>query len=371
MTSNHASPKCASDKELPPPPEPEDGVSISSNVEFLRSMEDSDPKKKEKGSKHRKRASLTSLGVGTKSIFAGKFGDAFKRFESNANSAPPPPPPRTPSPLKSMDRRDLTPIAGSEATDGRSDDGHVGEEDVESPEMRREREQRMLADEEDRVAAAQAEYRQRLARRGPGAGPNPLPKSIGGVSRAVSIQKKVQSLLEGNNQSSSTVSRTAEGYGHYTDGVPASPSPGRQLGVDGRPIIPRKSTVPTATARPPDGMATAARPLPTGGPNRPATPQKPAFLFNKGPKGAAGSSSPPKATVQTSSSLDVAKVRNSTPAVASASSAAHHLPGQPGLEMTQAQKEDYVRDFQKRFPSLTSIEMVERDLAAETGKPSR
>jgi AP2-associated kinase len=44
------------------------------------------------------------------------------------------------------------------------------------------------------------------------------------------------------------------------------------------------------------------------------------------------------------------------------------LPGQPALEMSAAQKEDYIRDFQKRFPSLTSIEMVERDLGAEAGE---
>jgi AP2-associated kinase len=68
------------EKELPQPPEPDDGMTITSNVDFLRSMEDSDPKKKDKHAKHTKRSSLTSIGAGTKSIFAGKFGDAFKRF---------------------------------------------------------------------------------------------------------------------------------------------------------------------------------------------------------------------------------------------------------------------------------------------------
>jgi AP2-associated kinase len=51
------------------------------------------------------------------------------------------------------------------------------------------------------------------------------------------------------------------------------------------------------------------------------------------------------------------------------------LPGGGGsalLKMTAAEKEDYIRDFQKRFPSLGSIEMVERDLAAEdAGGPGR
>lgn len=48
------------------------------------------------------------------------------------------------------------------------------------------------------------------------------------------------------------------------------------------------------------------------------------------------------------------------------------LPGQPALDMSPQEKDDYVRDFSKRFPSLTSIEMVERDLATEgSAKPGR
>ena len=49
------------------------------------------------------------------------------------------------------------------------------------------------------------------------------------------------------------------------------------------------------------------------------------------------------------------------------------LPGQaPGtaatlLDMSTREKEDYVRDFSKRFPSLSAIEMVERDLSVESG----
>jgi AP2-associated kinase len=35
--------------------------------------------------------------------------------------------------------------------------------------------------------------------------------------------------------------------------------------------------------------------------------------------------------------------------------------------MTAAEKDDYIRDFQKRFPSLGAIEMVESDLSAESG----
>jgi AP2-associated kinase len=41
------------------------------------------------------------------------------------------------------------------------------------------------------------------------------------------------------------------------------------------------------------------------------------------------------------------------------------LPGQPALDMSAAEREDYIRDFQKRFPSLTSFEMVEPEVGAE------
>merc|ERR1712225_97378 len=50
------------------------------------------------------------------------------------------------------------------------------------------------------------------------------PRSIGGVSRAASIQHKVQSLLD-ENQGPSPVKKTAEGYGRFTDnGLPPQSS---------------------------------------------------------------------------------------------------------------------------------------------------
>lgn len=346
----YPSPRYSIDKDLPPPPpEPEEEKAIESNVEFLRSMEEADhPKKKSGPGKHIKRASLTSLGAGTKNILAGKFGDAFKRFESSGSA-----PPRTPSPLKDMERRDLTPIAGSEATDGRSDDGHVRDNEEMTPEMRREEEARMLAQEEARVAAAQAEYRQRVAQRGTGgtAGPTPLPKSIGGVSRAISIQNKVQSLLDETSRSSSNVTRTAEGYGRYTD-APAPRPPG-----DGRPAIPRKpigsgasqgnlSRVSTTSL----GGGSSIEPSATGRTvassvaGRPTAPPKPVHLN----KNLTSSGRPPSPSKPSVLSGDKPTIRAVDP-----------------TQMSPAERDDYIRDFQKRFPSLTSIEMVERDLAAE------
>ncbi|KAK0621265.1 hypothetical protein B0T17DRAFT_578775 [Bombardia bombarda] len=318
------SPRYSMDKDLPPPPDPDEVTSITSNVDFLRSMEESDhPKRKEKFQKHTKRSSLTSLSAGAKNILGGKFGDAFKRFEGNSGGLVPQ---RTPSPLREIERRNLTPIAGSEATDDRSDDGQVRDGDeMMTPEQRREQEARMLAQEEARVAAAQAEYRQRVAQRG--TGPMPLPKSIGGVSRAVSIQNKVQSLLDESSRSTTTVSRTAQGYGHFADTAHETSSVDSLGGGVQRPLTATDSE---------RGMSPATT---TGG--RPMAPPKPMHL-----------------------NMNLTSGGNQ-PLVGGEMLVAVDLPGQPAVQMTMAERDDYIHDFQKRFPSLTSIEMVERDLAAE------
>ncbi|KAI1143989.1 kinase-like protein [Hypoxylon sp. FL0543] len=339
--------------------EPRDDTAIESNVDFLRSMEDSDGKKKDKGIKsHSKRASLSSLS-GTKNILAGRFGDAFKRFEGNTSGSGA----RTPSPLKDMERHDLTPIAGSEATDGRSDDGHLGEQEM-TPEMRRELEAQALAEEERRVEAAAAEYKQRMAARDAGGSSVPLPKSIGGVSRAVSIQNRVQNLLDESSKSSQQVPRTASGYGKFSDAAAAKSRADKEL-----PEVPRKlvtggrANAPPLKAVPTSGDIVVA---PTRGrtqqspssPSKPTLPPKPTHLNSLPTGGGSRARSPPK---------QGPAQRPSGPAHHSSSEhlAGVGLPGRPILDMSFKEKEDYIQDFAKRFPSLSSIEMVERDLDAE------
>lgn len=343
--------------------EPQDDTAIESNVDFLRSMEDSDGKKKDKGIKqHAKRASLSSLS-GTKNILAGRFGDAFKRFEGNASGSGA----RTPSPLKDMERHDLTPIAGSEATDGRSDDGH-GEPEM-TPEMRRELEAQALAEEERRVEAAAAEYKQRMAARDAGGPSAPLPKSIGGVSRAVSIQNRVQNLLDESQKSSQQVQRTASGYGKFSDAAAAKSRADKQL-----PEVPRKLVTGGRGNAPLKAVPTSGEIVvpPTRGrvqqspssPSKPTLPPKPTHLNSLPTGGGSRARSPPKQAPT-----------QRPPGPAHSNSSEHlagvGLPGRPILDMSFKEKEDYIQDFAKRFPSLSSIEMVERDLDADADSKGR
>ena len=191
---------------------------IESNVDFLRAMEnESDAakggskadKRLSSGSfvgKHVKRSSMPSISLSnTKTLLAGKFGDAFRRFEGNGSGEPN----RSLSPPND---NYLGPITGSGPASEVSNDEpweSMGTEGV-SPEARREMEQRMLVQEEERVAAAAAKYKKEISSRAPGDG---LPRQSSS-SRASSIQNKVKALLSENR---APTPRTAEGYGQYTD----------------------------------------------------------------------------------------------------------------------------------------------------------
>lgn len=333
----------------------EEDTNIESNVDFLRTMDKTDTSKKNRrksssGSGNKsKRSSLPSMSLsGTKNLLAGRFGDAFKRFEHNTSA---PPGPRTPSPLQDMARRDLTPIAGSEATDGRSDDGNILEDaDNLAPEQRRELERRRLSMEEKRVANAAAEYRKRVADRGPTA-----PKSIGGISRAASIQNKVQSLLEENQGPSPK--KTAEGYGRFTETLP-SPQPS-QFEPASNPYAKQPGNL--TRSKPPSTSAVHARTFPTAQPDlsyassrpRPRTPVTAPATVSK--TGGPRPSAPPKPM-----HLNSMQTGPQNSPERNTGLPQRRVEARP--DMTAAEREEYLVDFSKRFPSLAGIEMVERDI---------
>ncbi|KAH8169708.1 protein kinase domain-containing protein [Sarocladium implicatum] len=350
-----------------PPPQPSpsrspmpigEPVKENSDLEYLRSYEEREAKNEVLGIKGN-RQSVDNFS-GAKPKLVGKFGDAFQRFENSSPQTTA----RTPSPLKELeaDRRDLTPAREVDVEDGWSNGGAAGIEEDLSPEKRRELERQQLLDEEARVAKAQAEYRHRVATENSGTTGPGQPRTSQPVPRSSTIQNRVQSLLS-DEARAAPVHRTAEGYGKYSDAafaagrtekaapsIPRKPVLAPKPRMDGPPQ--RKGSVPSvaaseSTRSTPTGSSAAY--APKQGAPRPTAPKKPIHL-NSLPTG--GQSSPGKA---------LRPVRP-TQAEAEEQLIALDIPGQPALDMTQAEKDNYLDDFSKRFPSLSSIEMVERDI---------
>ncbi|KAJ5625663.1 hypothetical protein N7510_001972 [Penicillium lagena] len=291
----------------------EDRSNISSDVDYLRAMEEESNRKREKrassGSKHIKRGSLSNLSLsGTKTLFGGRFGDAFRRFESSNQDAPPTPspPPNEDFILDDLDRDDI------------------------SPEMRRELERRRLSQEEKRVANAAAEYRRRVAE-GEGG------RTGGDGPRARAIQNKVQSLF-GESNKAAPPPKTATGYGHYTESPPAlqakhevrssSSEAPRMISQNPGPVYGGRE----GPSSPPDRQGGTSAPLPqsstgySSGPrpgSRPMAPPKPKNLRVGGGQG----------TSRPSTGQDASQTTPATPG------------------------DDWEAQFTRRFPSLSGLEM--------------
>ncbi|KAI4093771.1 MAG: hypothetical protein LQ344_002674 [Seirophora lacunosa] len=321
----------------------QEATKISSNVAFLKAMEEEDPsrrrdKRLSSGSKHIKRASMPSISLsGTKNLLSGRFGEAFRRFETNTNDTGPP--------ALSPDQEgyNLTPIAGSEATDGRSDDGQgLDESESAPPEVRRELERRRLSQEERRVAEAGAAYRQRLGEGNDGP-INP---------RAASIQSKVKTLLDESGRGSPSPTKKPEGYGRFMDPssrqsferVP-SPSPlsNRPLPEGGPPafrVPPRAGSLPNnhspAAGRPmKTNLPSSSRPMPNPAiaPSpRPATSSVPASA----PPTPRPSAPPKPQALRTGNQAASAAPAPMKPSPLSARSLPHQNPP-PRLQASQSQ----------------------------------
>ncbi|KAF2275431.1 uncharacterized protein EI97DRAFT_494712 [Westerdykella ornata] len=341
-----------------------DEKNIASNVDFLKSMEQDDAGQKKhrrssSQSKHTKRSSLSSLTSNTKNIVKGKFGDAFRKFENNNTAGnrglePPLTPTDT---LLDPSGKQLTPIAGSEATGDQSDDDRAIDETQDlPPEVKRELERRRLSQEEKRVANAAAEYKRRLAEQGDqGKG------GKAGSTRASTIQNRVKSLLD-DSQKSPTKTRTAEGYGHYTDtnaGKPLPPHPQElQGGVRSQPLAPpvaRKpilnpSVIPAADlayAKTRPGSSPSVPPAAgratTGPQARPSAPPKPKALRT----GIAGEHLPPSF----SNTASLSRVATSS-----------QNPQAPSTSVGAEDADFDVDSFSKRYPSLSGLELVETEI---------
>ena len=328
-----------------------EATKINSDVDFLKAMEEDDTaaRRKDKrlssGSRHGKRTSLPTISLsGTKSLLAGRFGDAFRRFESNQTHEPDP---------GVLDRDSLTPIASSEATEGRIDDLALDHEVEEAPpEVRRELERRRLSEEERRVAEAGAAYKQRVASAGVGAGGPARPRDY---TRAKSIQNKVQALLDESSKASPT--KTAAGYGRYTTSPPPADGPAAPPPEPSGPVARKPLAAPTvATDLPPRAVAAPPASAPPVGPSERALPLAP--RPNPAPKPRAlraGGAASPRAASPRAPASAAAAAAHPQPQLVAATSA-------PPAEHDAPRAEDWEASFSRRYPSLSGLEMVETEI---------
>jgi AP2-associated kinase len=330
-------------------PEP----NVRSSIDFLRAIEQEEhPGHKHKHrrsssqSKHVKRGSLSSLTSNTKNIVKGRFGDAFRLFEHNKTlEHERDQPPLTPTDHlidKTGANVTLTPIAGSEATGGLSDDDRsvIDETQDLSPEMRRELERRRLSQEEHRVEAAAAEYRQRIAQQGDGKPRVP--------SKASTIQNRVKNLLDESSKPVA-VSRTAEGYGKYTDtGKPLPVRPQDQSGVRQPPTIARKPVNIPSTTQQDIAYAKPSSIRPNVPPPIPSSSAPPAINIRT-PSGPAPRLPPKPQALRTGGS-------GHSPTKAGV------VVGERVLQNGEKDEEWDVDAFSKRYPSLSGLEMVEAEI---------
>lgn len=343
--------------------EPDNSIeasNISSNVDFLRAIEEQDPsrrrdKRLSSGSRHNKRASMPSISLsGTKSLLAGRFGDAFRRFETNPGG----PGQRGRSPSPKRGESDLTPIAGSEATDGRSDDGY-GLEETEpiSPEIRRELERRRLSQEEKRVSDAGTAYRQKFTEK---IDDDRAVPSEGLVSsRAASIRSKVKTLLDENGRVSP--SKHDRDIGRFAS-QPPLPKPPAQADSSSRPVSrqqpisrkPLNNAPPQPPMKPSPVLPVPDQTLPSHKPHPTSTSSAPPTIERPFPR----PNAPPKPHA-----LRTGNSREEPPPAKPAALAGKTL-SQPMPNMTTptAASQDWETNFSKRYPALSSLEMVETEI---------
>lgn len=320
-----------------------DQANIPSELDYLRAKEEEESnRKREKRSsgshKHSKRSSLSSLSFsGSKTLLAGRFGEAFRRFESSNQDKSPT------SSAEDHPQQQQSLISSSDALDAAESPSYedadlddVDRDDI-SPEMRRELERRRLSQEEKRVASAAAEYRRRVAEHEGGG------RAGADGPRSRAIQNRVQSLFGESNKPLPPPPKTASGYGRYTDNAALQakqddmqpPASGTQpISRTPRPVYgAREGTIATADRR--EGASAPA------GQSVSST----STGYSSGPRPATRPAAPPKPK-----NLRVGAQDTSRPSTGvDRSSSFQATPATPG--------DDYEVSFSRRFPSLSGLEM--------------
>ncbi|KAL5336522.1 kinase-like domain-containing protein [Aspergillus crustosus] len=290
---------------------------ISSDVDYLRAKEEESNRKREKrysgsSSKHNKRSSLSTLSLsGTKTLLAGRFGDAFRRFEVGQEG-------KAQSPAQEdFPRPFLSPVPGSESPGETVMHSEDEDEDI-SPEMRRELERRRLSQEEKRVASAAAEYRRRVTEQGEG-GRRPT----NDTTRSPAILNRVQTLL--GEASKPPPPKTATGYGRFTE-----------------------TSDPALQAKQPE-----IQPRPTtrgGGPPAPISKQETPSTYATTQRTGPRPTAPPKPQ----------SLRTGTTGTDPTAPSGFDRPQSQATPTTPGG--DWEADFSRRFPSLSGLEMVETEI---------
>lgn len=350
-----------------------DRANITSDIDYLRAKEEEElSRKREKrgsgSSKHSKRGSLSTLSLsGTKTLFASRFGDAFRRFEVG-NESKPQSPASEDSPKQSLtvtaaevvEPTDEGTYVDSSNNNSYNNYDNMNEEDDISPEMRRELERRRLSQEEKRVANAAVEYRRRVAEKGEGGS-----RSVtDGSGRSNAIQNKVQSLMEENNRS--LPQKTAHGYGRFTEESKPATSPAPPA-LQAKPSELRTTELPE---RPGSGYTSSRNQGPVYG----------AYTGGRGgDSGSLGASMVSKSSTgytapTTATATATAQRTGQRPPVAPPKPKNLRVdpaPTEPSARPDRSPiitktptspNEDWESNFSRRYPSLSGLEMVETEI---------
>ena len=327
---------------------------INSDIAFLRVIEDDDSAKKRSRQvetrRSTKRSSLPASLSNTKNLLAGKFGDAFRKFEGNNAE--------TQHHVKDINVERAYEISHVESSDTVS--GHVeiainiDETEELVPEVRRELERMRMIQEEKRVSDAAAAYRD--SKQHSRNKPKPF-----NSSKAATIQNRVNSLLHDSDGShSSSFDREAR------SSPPKAPTLSRPLD---RPSPVQKGFLDTSAALD-DSSTRLSNPKSPLSDNVSLKKSPEAPLTLSATQASKRPNAPPKPdALRTGSQINLL----THPAVKPINIRKDPPVKPPALKGKREVAEDWEINFNKRYPSLTGLDMVEMEIgkAPVIGLPAK